>query len=171
MSHKEEGMENFDFVKILEQYKNVIFKICNTFCYDTCNRKDLEQEIIYQIYKSLKKFKGEAKLSTWIYKVALNTAISFSREEDKHTNNRIDINHLIIAYPESDYDTETDKNIEKLFQYINDLDELDRAIIILYLEKVKYKEIAAIMGITETNVSTKINRIKNILRKKFTHKT
>jgi len=164
-------MEDPEFLEILERYKSIIFKICNAFCRNSCNRKDLEQEIVYQIFRSLKNYQGSAKLSTWIYRVALNTAISFSREEKKHRKNKVELNEMMIAHAESPYDTEIHQKIEKLFHLINELDELNRAVVILYLDRLKYKEIAAILGITETNVATKINRVKKILKKRFTDNT
>jgi RNA polymerase sigma-70 factor (ECF subfamily) len=129
---------------------------------------DLVQEIILKLWRSFDSYNAAFKYSTWIYRVALNTAISLYRK-NKQGNRKTEpfpdniIN--IAVYPD---DSQMDQNTILLNKFIHELKPLDKALVLLYLEEKSQKEIAEIMGITETNVSTKIARIKNILKQKFT---
>lgn len=155
------------FLQLVQQNRGIIFKICNSYCTNKNDREDLAQEIIYQLWKSGNSFNTSYKFTTWMYRVALNVAISYYRKQSKTgatislADNDIDIEDR----PENAYNTE--ENINRLQQYIRELKELDRALMILYLEAKSYSEIAEILGITETNVATKINRIKDKLKQKF----
>lgn len=157
-----------NFISILKEHKRLLYKITYSYCRNSDDRKDLEQEIIIQLWLSLKNYKREYKLSTWIYKIALNVAISYYRRDvkRKETNVAYDETIFQIAVEEN----ATEENIHKtelLYTFINQLDELNKAIIILYLEDKSYKEISEIMGLTETNVATKINRIKGKLKERI----
>jgi RNA polymerase sigma-70 factor (ECF subfamily) len=159
--------EKEEFLKLINQNKGIIFKICNSYCAVVAERDDLAQEIIYQLWRSGKNFTADHKFSTWMYRVALNTAISFYRKE-KNKTEKIPI--AAINYEIEDKDSgnsNEEENITLLQQFINELKELDRALMILYLEDKTYKEMADILGITETNVATKISRIKDNLKQKF----
>lgn len=148
--------------------QGIIYKICNTYCSNKSDREDLAQEIVYQLLKSYHSFNKEYQFSTWMYRVALNVAISFYRKNK--TGN-------IISFVEKQEDredynlhcVELENNVSLLQQFINDLKEIDKALMLLYLESRSYKEIAEIIGITETNVATKISRIKNTLKQKFSN--
>jgi RNA polymerase sigma factor (sigma-70 family) len=155
------------FISIVKDNQQLIYKICRTYCNNSELRKDLEQEILVQLWKSLPRFDGRVKISTWIYRVALNTAFLFHRNESKHKENKVDIDNSVFSIAETIDATEFDEKIEKLYQFIYTLDDLDKALMMLYLEESKYKEIAEILGITETNVATKIGRIKNKLKDYF----
>jgi len=128
----------------------------------------LQQEILLQLWKSFSKFDGRVKISTWIYRIALNTAISFYRNDSKLNNKKTSIDASFITLPQIESDSESDK-LSILYQFIERLDELDKALILLYLEDNKYKEIAEIIGISETNVATKISRIKKSLKEQFSN--
>lgn len=128
-----------------------------------------QQEILIQLWNSFSKFDGRVKISTWIYRIALNTAISFYRIDCKHNNKKVTINGSIISLPNFEYVPEQDENIVMLYQFINKLNKMDKALILLYLDDNKYKDIAEILGISETNVATKINRIKKILKEQFSN--
>jgi RNA polymerase sigma-70 factor, ECF subfamily len=161
------GSEKEDFLKLIEDNKGIIFKICNSYCADANDREDLAQEIIYQLWRSGKNFNEDHKFSTWMYRVALNTAISFYRKE-KNKNIKVPLAESIYEIADKDDGAKkTEEDITLLQQFINELKELDRALMILYLEDKSYKEIAEILGITETNVATKISRIKENLKQKF----
>jgi RNA polymerase sigma factor (sigma-70 family) len=155
------------FLRLVEENKRIIFKICNCYCPKKEDRDDLAQEIVYQLWKSFDRFDPGFKFSTWMYRVALNVAISFYRKEKRSA--------AMVVYPESlmeleessDDPVEAERNISLLQQFIAVLKEIDRSIIILYLEEKSYKEIAEIIGLTETNVATRINRIKETLRNNF----
>ncbi len=155
-----------DFLSIIEVNKRIIFKICNSYCKNTDDREDLAQEIIFQLWKSWSSFNANYKLSTWMYRIALNVAISFYRKERKTTDTVLMGDHVIeIADEQIEESLET--NLNALQQFINELKPLDKALMILYLEEKSQKEIAEIMGITSTNVATKIGRIKEQLKQKF----
>lgn len=146
----------------------MIYKICSTYCPDNEDRKDLQQEILLQLWNSFGKFDGRVKISTWIYRIALNTAISFYRSEKKHSHNKVTIEESLFLLPDpGEADSQTDDNIQRLYLIISKLNELEKALILLYLDDLRYNEIANIIGITETNVATKLNRIKQRIRKQF----
>ena len=155
--------------KLMVQIKDnerIIFKICNSYCSNKNDREDLAQEIIYQLLKSYHSFSDQYRFSTWMYRVALNVAISFYR---KNKSKKV-LNYDEIKSDhkdESSHSSELEDNLTILEKYIHQLKELDKALMILYLESKSYKEIAEVLGITETNVATKISRIKDILKQKF----
>lgn len=155
------------FLRLLEEHKLIIYKICNSYCKNVSDRDDLAQEISYQLWRSYGHFNGTVKFSTWMYRVALNVAITFYRKTTCAGN------LIQLAEPANEPEdkkednTELEKNISVLQQFIKELKELDKALMILYLEEKKYAEIAEILGITETNVATRINRIKEKLKQKF----
>lgn len=155
-----------NFLSIIEENKRIIFKICNAYCQNAADREDLAQEIIYQLWKSWNSFNTNFKLSTWMYRIALNVAISFYRKEKKTTETVFMGDHLIEIIDEN-LEEGLETNLNALQQFINELKELDRALMILYLEEKSHKEIAEIIGISTTNVATKIGRIKEQLKQKF----
>ena len=134
------------------------------YCRNADDRKDLEQEIIIQLWKSLNNYNQEFKLSTWIYKIALNVAISHYRRDVKRQKTNEPFDETIFQIAAEEVCIEEQHKTDVLYKFINKLDELNKAIIFLYLEDKSYKEISEIIGLTETNVGTKINRIKRILK-------
>mgnify|MGYP000019861178 CR=1 FL=1 len=156
-----------DLLKQVKEHERIIFKICNSYCSNKDDRADLAQEIMYQLLKSYERYNADYKFSTWIYRIALNVAISFYRKAktgkqfislaEGHTEVEDKPNESAVL----------EKNIHVLEQFINELKELDKALMILYLDEKGYKEIGEILGITETNVATKINRIKEKLKQYF----
>jgi RNA polymerase sigma factor (sigma-70 family) len=156
-----------EFLKQIEEHKLIIYKICNSYCKNRYDRDDLAQEITYQLWKSYYHFNGTVKFSTWMYRVALNVAITFYRKT-KTADGFIKLAEPDTEMEDQKEDTsELDKNINVLQQFINNLKELDKALMILYLEEKRYSEISEILGITETNVATRISRIKDKLKQKF----
>lgn len=162
-------MEKDKFISIIKDNQKLIYKICYSYCSNQENRKDLQQEILLQLWRSFSKFDGRVKISTWIYRIALNTAISFYRNDCKHSEKRDSIDESIISISNFEIETEKDENISLLFQFIERLNDLDKALILLYLDDNKYKEVADILGISETNVATKISRIKKRLKEQFSN--
>jgi RNA polymerase sigma factor (sigma-70 family) len=158
-----------EFLKIIETNKRIIFKICNSYCQNVADREDLAQEIIFQLWKSWSSFNNEYKLSTWMYRIALNVAISFYRKERKTTNTVLMGDHL-LEFVDEDLEDGLEANLNALQQFINELKPLDKALMLLYLEEKPHKEMAEIIGITSTNVATKIGRIKEQLKQKFSQK-
>lgn len=162
-------MEKEKFISVIRDNQKLIFKICYTYCKNSENRKDLEQEILLQLWKSFKKFDGRVKISTWIYRIALNTAISFYRNDCKTNDKTLLIDASIISLSNIEENSEFDENISILYRLIEKLNEFDKALILLYLDNNKYLDIADILGISETNVATKISRIKRILKNQFSN--
>lgn len=155
------------FLQLIQENKAILFKISNSYCHNTQDREDLIQEIIFQLWKSGNSFQAERRFSTWMYRVALNVAISFYRKKSRTTPTISLTEHVMEledAAPGSDI---TEEDIRLLQQFIHELPELDRALMLLYLEEKSYSEIADILGITETNVATKISRIKTRLKQRF----
>lgn len=161
---KEEGQQ--ELLQKIGDNERIIFKICHTYCINKADREDLAQEIIYQLLRSYHSYSGQFKFSTWMYRVSLNVAISFYRKKSAkkeiyYQQRAHDLKEEINA------DKELEENLIILEKYINELKELDKALMVLYLESKSYQEIAEILGITETNVATKVSRIKEILKRKF----
>ncbi len=156
-----------EFIKLIKENKGIIFKICNSYCADKDDRDDLAQEIIYNLWKSFHSFKHDFKFSTWMYRIALNVAISYYRREKKFKNHDSISESLIVFEDNSENKNEVENNLRLLKDFINKLKEIDKAIILLYLDDKSHKEIAEITGFTETNIATKINRIKDKIRTNF----
>jgi RNA polymerase sigma-70 factor (ECF subfamily) len=152
------------FVALLEQYKRILYKVASSYCRNVADRHDLTQEIIIQLWRSFDRYDEQYRFSTWMYRIAMNVAISFYRSESRRTRDELPFDEPVLeiaaAEPESD-------DIKLLRQFIDGLDELNKALIILYLDGNNHAEIADVLGITATNVSTKIARIKERLRRDF----
>ena len=161
-------MDQQEIVQRISEHQKIIYKICNSYCYNKSDREDLGQEIVYQLIKSRSLYNPQFQFTTWMYRVALNVAISFYRSSKKE-----DVVELVESHEDAeDSNHEGDlaeDNFRALHQFINELKALDKAIMLLYLESKSYKEIAEVIGISETNVATRINRIKKILTQKFSN--
>ena len=160
------------FLATIDAHKKIIYKIVNSYCRNREDRKDLEQEIIIQLWNSFDKYNDEYKYSTWMYRIALNVAISFYRKEKKWSLKYAFYNEdsILSIEDENGGETELDQHIDMLQEFINNLNELNKALMLLYLEERPYAEIAEILGITKTNVATKISRLKLKLKKEFQNK-
>ena len=148
------------FLNIVEKNQGIIYKVCKMYRDSREDQEDLFQEIVLQLWKAFPKFREQSKVSTWIYRIALNTAIAIFRK------NKIEL-ELNESFPESIHQTyvdESSENEEKLFEALRKLNNAERAVVALYLEDYPYKEIAQIIGITENNVGVKIKRIKEKLK-------
>lgn len=161
---KSESQQEQIFLDILKQNKKIIYKICYSYCKDPDDRKDLEQEVIIQLWNALPDYKSEFKLSTWIYKITLNTAISHLRKESRKITETYLFDEQITETLHEHQNEVYDDRIELLYKFIDGLGKLEKALMILYLDDNSYKEISEILGITETNVATKISRIKQSLK-------
>lgn len=158
------------FIKTIDEHKKIIYKIVNSYCPNREDRKDLEQEIVIQLWKSFDRYDDNFKYTTWMYRIALNVAISFYRKEKKWSSKNDFYNEESIFIIEEENDeekTEIDYHLNLLQKFINNLNELNKALMLLYLEEKSYQEIAEILGITKTNVATKISRIKLKLKTEF----
>jgi RNA polymerase sigma factor (sigma-70 family) len=153
------------FSALIDEHKGILFKIANSYCRNAEDRKDLVQEMAVQLWKSHDKYDPRFKLSTWIYRIALNIAISAYRRE-KRRSDRVSPLDEIIFEPAAEEET-PDPKIATLNRIITQLDELNRALMILYLDDNSYRDIAGILGLTETNVATKISRLKLKIKEQF----
>lgn len=157
------------FHTILEQHKGIIHKVANSYCKDVVDRQDLIQEIILQIWYSIDKYNEQFKMSTWIYRISLNTAISFYRKNKRRQENTIGFSSIIESSESLKMPISENSNIKFLYQFIYELKDIDKALVLLYLDGLQYAEIAAVIGISISNVSTKMHRIKGILKEKFSN--
>jgi RNA polymerase sigma-70 factor, ECF subfamily len=156
-----------EFIELVNSHQGILHKICNIYFLRDPYKEDYYQEILIRLWKSYPGFKNQSAFSTWLYRVALNTAIDIIRKQSllpKHTE--LSQNEYNIA--DSKNNIESD-NKEELYQAINQLSDIDKAIIILYLEDFNYNEIAEISGISESYAGVKINRIKTQLIKILNH--
>jgi len=146
-----------EFLEMLQEYNRIIFKVISFYADEKATSNDLYQDVVLNLWKAFPNFRQDSQLSTWIYRIALNTCVSFLRKNSRRPT-FVEITPEIKAY------NEENETLAELYACINQLGKLERALILLYLEDRPYKEIAEIMGITATNVSTKINRIKEKLK-------
>ena len=151
-------MNEATFVQLLNANQGIIGKVCSIYCNYKEDYEDLFQEIAYQAYKGFATFKGEAKFSTWLYRIALNTAMSSFRKKKPLLNFVAELPNEAVFSNEEQHNQK-----QHLIYAIKQLNEGERAIITLYLEELSYAEIASIIGISENNTAVKINRIKNKL--------
>ena len=166
MSEKE---KNQQFQKLIEQHQGILFKVARTYCQQEEDRQDLIQEIRIQIWRSLDKYKDKYQVSTWLYRISINVAISFYRKNAKRHENTIPLNEQISEIKENDNSVK-DEQIKELMSFIYKLNDLDKALMLLYLENKNHTEIADILGISKSNVGTKIGRIKEKMKIQFSQK-
>jgi len=149
-----------EFVALIHNYQNIIYKICRLYRDNKEDQEDLFQEIVYQLWKSYPDFRGESKVSSWMYRIALNTAIAVYRKS------KIAVDYY-EEFPEhlhlSD-EKNISQNEERLFWALRRLNDSEKAVISLYLEDFNYAEIAAITGLSESNIGVRLNRIKHKLK-------
>lgn len=156
-----------EFLEVIQIHKGIIYKVANVYCKDEEDRKDLVQEIVIHLWRSFESYDDTFRYSTWIYKISLNVAISLYRKENSRKRISNPLTDGIIKYTEYTGSDETEADLNILRQIISQLKDLDKALMLLYLEEKSHKEISQIIGISETNVATKINRIKQVLKQKF----
>lgn len=157
------------FVEFFKPNQRLIHKICRIYTNNAEDHEDLFQEITIQLWKSFPGFKGEAKFSTWMYRVALNTAITLFRKPKKNDSQAVDIDVSSLKMEYEDYEDDEHK-LKKMYQAIYELSDVEKALIMMYLEDKPYREIGEILGITEGNARVKMNRAKNNLKIKITAK-
>lgn len=149
------------FLARIEEHKRILYKVANAYCHDPDQRQDLIQEMVIQLWRSAPRFDERGKFSTWMYRVAMNVAISFYRSANRRGYRDVAIENVEREAASLDPGLgDAGDDLRLLHQLINQLDELNRALIILYLDGYSHAEIAEIIGITSTNVATRINRIK-----------
>lgn len=148
------------FLKVIYDYQKIIYKVCKTYRDSREDQEDLFQEIVYQLWKSYPTFKGESKISSWMYRIALNTAMANYRKP------KLPVDY-VDKIPEQIHPgtgQQVSENEERLFNALRTLNDTEKALISLYLDDFTYQEIAAITGITESNTGVRLNRIKTKLK-------
>ncbi len=155
------------FLTILEGHKGIIYKVANAYCRNNENRKDLIQEITLQLWLAFPTYNQQYALTTWLYRIALNVSISFYRKQTSRDKRNQPLTTEILGLLSEDEPWDMDSDLAMLHGFIRQLRELDRALILLYLEEHSQQQIADILGISLTNVSTRVARIKEQLRQQF----
>ncbi len=149
-----------EFARLVKEQKSTIYTVCYMFSKDQDEVNDLFQEILINLWNGFEKFEGRSNIRTWVYRVSLNTCISQDRKKKK--NKSVPLSMDIDLFNDSDEDT---KQVEMLRSRINKLGPFDRAIILLWLENMSYEEIGQVVGISTKNVSVRLYRIKEQLKK------
>ncbi|AEI50650.1 RNA polymerase sigma factor [Runella slithyformis] len=157
-------MQEAEFLEILRANQGVLVKVCTMYCADAETRRDLYQEIILQLWRSFPTYRKEAKISTWLYQVALNTAITDFRRSRKQ-GVRLELSEQLGQIPDTSSAVEWQENVQWLYRAVDTLSDAEKAIVMLYLEEKSYDEIAEIVGITTGNVRVRMHRIQEKLRK------
>ncbi len=150
------------FVQIIQQHQKLIYKVCSIYAAGNEEKEDLAQEIILQSWKAYPSFKGQSAISTWLYRISLNTAINYIRKQKRSP--QLTYPKDLLHHPEEQEPESTNEEYRLLQQMISGLPPLDKALILLHLEDKTYNEIAEIMGISPSNAGTRLNRIKEKLK-------
>jgi RNA polymerase sigma-70 factor, ECF subfamily len=156
------------FEALLSQHKGIVFKIAHTYCRNSEDQRDLAQEIYTQLWRSFPAFDDRRRFSTWMYRIALNVAISYRRSAGYRERFVESVDDVALATFPAFRTPEPDARVRDLYRVIDQLDDLHRALVLLYLEGRDHAETADILGISETNVATKLSQLKLRLRRTLT---
>jgi RNA polymerase sigma factor (sigma-70 family) len=151
------------FVQLLERHQNIVHKVCRLYTNNQDAHNDLFQEITIQLWKAYPKFRGDSKFSTWMYRVGLNTAITIYRKNKRRIKTQ-EFDAFQFKISAEDFDDTEEQQMKLMYQAVHQLNDIEKALIFLYLEDKNYSEISETMGITEVNARVKMNRIKTKLR-------
>jgi RNA polymerase sigma-70 factor (ECF subfamily) len=155
-----------NFIQLVNENRGIIRSLCKVYFVSNEDQKDAFQDVILQLWKSFDTFRGESEISTWIYRVSFNTILTKIRKDKKSvTGESIDTPHFYIS------DSKANDNVELISIILQSLKDIDKAIVVLHLEGYRNIEIAEILKITSTNVATRFNRIKSLLKMKFNNKS
>lgn len=157
--HKEQR-----FTEMIKDHEGVIFKITKVYANGHDNQKDLYQEIVYNLWVGFDSFRGDSKISTWMYRVALNTAFTYIRAQ-KRRGLKVGLDHIQLKYEA--HDPTLEDQLKKMYAQIKQLNDLEKGLILLLLEGKKYEEISQITGLSASNVGTRISRIKQKLKQQI----
>ncbi|MDN5396997.1 MAG: RNA polymerase sigma factor [Chryseobacterium sp.] len=147
------------FLKLVNQHKGILYKASRIYADSLEDREDLQQEILIQLWKSYRNFKGNSEFSTWMYRVAINTAITYLKKEKQRTSNQTDVpGHFEVQ--NEDYNPAKDKQLEVFYRAVQELKALEKAIIFYFMEGMSHKEIGENLGLSEVNARVKLNRTK-----------
>ncbi|MCF1192050.1 sigma-70 family RNA polymerase sigma factor [Mangrovimonas sp. AS39] len=151
------------FVKLLEENQNIVHKVCRLYTNNQQSHNDLFQEITIQLWKAYPKFRGDSKFSTWMYRVGLNTAITLYRKSKRRVNTQ-EFDMVQFKIKSEPYDDTEEQQLKLMYQAVHQLNDIEKALVFLYLEDKDYREISETLGISEVNARVKMNRIKTKLK-------
>lgn len=154
-----------EFEQTIKENAGVLHKLCRVYTYNADEYEELFQEMLVQVWRSTENFRGEAKISTWIYQICINTALSFRSKLARSKTRFEPLDGKIFVQPA--LDTVKDERLQRLYTAIRELKPIDRAIVSLYLDDKSYEETAQILGISKTNVATRLMRLKKQLTEKL----
>ena len=154
-----------EFEQIIRENAGVLHKLCRIYTYNADEYEELFQEMLVQIWRSTENFRGEAKISTWIYQICINSALSFQAKIVRRKNRFETLDGKIFVQPAPN--AEKDERLQRLYDAIRELKPIDRAIVSLYLDEKSYEETADILGISKTNVGTRLMRLKKQLAERL----
>lgn len=147
------------FLKLVNQHKGILYKASRIYADSIEDREDLQQEILIQLWKSYQNFKGNSEFSTWMYRVAINTAITYLKKEKQRSKNHADTpRHFEVQ--QEDYNPAKDKQLEVFYTAVQELNVLEKAVIFYFMEGMSHKEIGNNLGLSEGNARVKLNRTK-----------
>ena len=153
-----------EFLKLLEENRGILLKVARVYCADAIDQEDLIQETIFQIWKSFDSYRSESKFSTWMYRVALNTAMTFIKRNRKRPLTNIE-NSLAETMPVTvDDSRERNSQLDQFYIAVDSLSKVEKALILLFLDGFSHREIGSQLGISEGNARVKLNRTKNKIR-------
>lgn len=147
------------FLKLVNQHKGILYKASRIYADSIEDREDLQQEILIQLWKSYQNFKGNSEFSTWMYRVAINTAITYLKKEKQRSSNHTDTPHHFEVQQE-DYNPAKDKQLEVFYLAVQELNALEKAVIFYFMEGMSHKDIGNNLGLSEGNARVKLNRTK-----------
>ena len=153
------------FVSLLDEHRKILFKVAGTYARTASDRQDLVQEMVVQLWRSFDRYDPAFRFSTWMYRIALNVAISFFRAESRKARTFVPAEDQILELAAAPAESTIEDDLGMLWQAIDGLDALNRALVVLYLDGQSHETIAEVLGISQTNVGTKISRIKKRLRR------
>jgi RNA polymerase sigma-70 factor (ECF subfamily) len=162
------------FQRWLCEYGGAVLKVARAYTLNQEDCQDLAQEILLQVWRSLPRFQGRASASTWCYRVALNTALGWRRKEHRRKARQrplLEVEHLSAGGPESAQQLHQREVVERLYAAIRQLPKADAALVLLYLDDLSYRQIAEVLGISESNVGVKLNRAKKALGERMREKS
>jgi len=155
------------YISIFNEYRDKILRLCFAYLDDRSYAEDIFQEVLLAIWIGLKKFRHESAYGTWVYRITVNTIFLFNKRESKRKTEQVSENIIDSSVHEMEQKIHKERKLERLYEAISSLEEFDRILIGLYLEKLKYEEIGSILGISANHVGVKINRIKDRMQKQL----
>jgi RNA polymerase sigma-70 factor (ECF subfamily) len=152
-----------NFVELLEKHQNIVHKVCRLYTNNYDAHNDLFQEITIQLWKAFPKFRGDSKFTTWMYRVGLNTAITLYRKSKRRIKTQ-EFDAIQFKISAEEYDSTEEEQLKLMYQAVHQLNDIEKALVFLYLEDKDYREISETLGISEVNARVKMNRVKKKLK-------